>query len=439
MRYFLFYITTALVLLAGTAQAQTDTVYNLQKCLDIAVQTNLDVKRSELEMERQHIYWKQARLDLLPTINGSVDHSLNSGRSQNADLTYVNRQITNASYSLNGNLTLFNGLAMFNNMRQTALAYQAGQMDFQQAKNDISLNVITTYLLMMNNEDQVTQAETQVQVSKQQADRLDILNKDGNVTPTEYYNLKGQLAADQLSLITAKNNLISSRLDLFQLMNIPYKKTIRFERLSADQMPAQYKDTEDEVYNTALNDLAQVKAAELRVKGAEKSVKVAQGNIFPVLSLYSGVFTQYSSGSDGSYSTQFRNNYNTSFGLNLSIPFLNGFRKRNQVALAKINLREAQYVDQTTKVQLKQNVEQAYTNMANAFERYRIQTDQVTAYAEAFRTTEVKFNAGAVTSVEFVIAKGNLDRSRTNLIVARYDYFIRTKILDYYQNRLSFN
>lgn len=440
MRYFLFYIVTALLLIAGTAQAQqADSVYSLQQCLDIAIRNNLDVKKSELEMERQRIYWKQARLNLLPTINGNVDHSINNGRSQNADLTYVNAQITNANYNLNSNLVLFDGLAMFSSIKQTALAYQAGQMDFQAAKNSISLNVITTYLAMLNNEDQVTQAETQVQVSKQQADRLEILNRDGNVTPAEFYNLKGQLANDQLSLITAKNNLIASRLNLLELMNIPYNKNIKFERLSAGELPAAYKTAQEDVYNTALKDLAQVRATELRVQSSEKAVKVAKGRIFPTLSLYSGVFTQYSSGSAGSYTTQFRNNYNTSFGLNLSIPFLNGFKRRNDIAMAKINLQESQYVDYTTKVKLKQNVEQAYANMTLALERYKIQSDQVAAYSEAFRTTEIRFNAGAVTSVEFVIAKGNLDRSRTNLIIARYDYFIRTKILDYYQNRLSFN
>ncbi len=439
MRYFSL-ILFILFLTAGmrSSAQQTDTVYNLQQCIDLAIKNNLDVKRSELDMERQRIYWKQARQNLLPTINGTVNHSINNGRSQNADLTYVNQQITNANYSLNGNLVLFDGLAMFKNIKQTALAYQAGQMDFQQAKNGITLNVITTYLAMMNNEDQVVQAQTQGLVSKEQVDRFGILYKDGSADPTEYNNLKGQYATDQLTLLTAKNNLLSSKLDLLELINIPYTKNVKFERLSADQMPGAYTTSQSEVYNKALNDLAEVKAADLRVKSARAGVSVARGNLFPVISLGAGVFTQYSSGSAGSYSSQFRNNYNTSFGLGISIPFLNGFQRHNQVALAKINLHEAEYVNNTTKVQLQQQIELAYANMQNSYERYQLFNTQVEAYAESFRATEIKFVAGASNSVEYVIAKGNLDRARTNLIIARYDYFIRTKIIDYYQNKLSF-
>jgi len=46
-------------------------------------------------------------------------------------------------------------------------------------------------------------------------------------------------------------------------------------------------------------------------------------------------------------------------------------------------------------------------------------------------------DAGVITSVDFIIAKNNLDAAKLNLISARYDYFIYSKILDYYQGKLS--
>ncbi|MBD0286930.1 MAG: TolC family protein, partial [Flavisolibacter sp.] len=45
---------------------------------------------------------------------------------------------------------------------------------------------------------------------------------------------------------------------------------------------------------------------------------------------------------------------------------------------------------------------------------------------------EVRFNAGVGTIVEYLIAKNNLDRANNNLIVSKYDYALRKKILDYY-------
>ena len=73
--------------------------------------------------------------------------------------------------------------------------------------------------------------------------------------------------------------------------------------------------------------------------------------------------------------------------------------------------------------------------MKAAQERYRVLTEQVNAFALSFRAAEVRFDAGLGTSVDYLIAKNNLDRANINLVNARYDYVLRTKILDYYQNK----
>jgi outer membrane protein len=73
--------------------------------------------------------------------------------------------------------------------------------------------------------------------------------------------------------------------------------------------------------------------------------------------------------------------------------------------------------------------------MTAAQDRYKITTDQVNAFKESFRSAEIRFNEGVITSVDYIIAKNNLDRANLNLISARYDYVLRTKILDYYQSK----
>ena len=436
MRYFKYILILTCLWSTAFAQ-QVDSVLTLQQCIDIAIKNNLTVQKSELQMETDRIYWKQARENMLPSLNGNIDHTINNGRSQNADLTYVNSQITNANYNLSSNLVLFNGLSLVNSIKQTSLAYQAGKMDYQQAKNDISLNVITTYLQVLDNEDQFAQAKTQLEVSNKQLERNEILNKEGNIAPQTLYDLRGTAANDKLNIINTRNAIYAAKLNLLQIMNVPFNKEVKLARLNAAELPGLYAQTSAQVYSNAINDLALVKAAELRVQSAEKGVRVASGNLYPTLSFNGGLNTQYSSGSRGSYSDQFRGNYSNGLGIGLSIPILNAFKNRNRVSLAKIALQDAKYTNDATKIQLKQNVEQAYVNMTSAYERYQVLGDQVAAYAESFRIAEVRFNEGDLNSVDYLVAKGNLDRAKTGLINARYDYFIRTKILDYYQGKLA--
>jgi len=362
-----------------------------------------------------------------------------------------------------------------NSIRQTSLAYQAGKMDFEQAKNDITLNVITTYFQAINNTDLLALATNQLEVSKQQVQRLQVMNTNGAVKPSDYFDVKGQQSTDQLSVINAKNSLEASKLNLLLLMNVPYTRSITLQRLNASELPsAKFAATAEQVYNDAIANLPLVKAATYRRQSTEKQVKAAKGLLYPTLSLFGGVATRYSSAAKRSffvdsteantgmfiktptgnqsvygynqnfgsekvgYYNQFKNNYTTQVGVGLQIPILNAFQNRNRVALAKIDLSEARYVEENTRVQLKQNVEQAYINMTSAYDRYQILNEQVDAFKESFRTAEIRFNAGVLNSVDYIVAKNNLDRANNNLINARYDYYIRTKILAYYQGSLSF-
>ncbi|HLL44333.1 MAG TPA: TolC family protein, partial [Segetibacter sp.] len=104
---------------------------------------------------------------------------------------------------------------------------------------------------------------------------------------------------------------------------------------------------------------------------------------------------------------------------------------------AKIDLKNAEAAAETVKIQLNQNIEQAYFNMTAAMEKYKTLQQQVRDFSESYKTAEVRFNAGVINQVDYLVAKNNVDRSNANLIAAKYDYIFRLKILDYYQNKLS--
>jgi outer membrane protein len=94
-----------------------------------------------------------------------------------------------------------------------------------------------------------------------------------------------------------------------------------------------------------------------------------------------------------------------------------------------------QFVSKTTRTQLGTSIDRAYTNLVSAADRYKVLLEQVTAYDESFRAAEIRFNNGVGTSVDYLIAKNNLDRANIDLITTKYDYVLRTKILDFYQNK----
>lgn len=434
----------AVVLMSLNSLAQ-NTPMTLKQCVDTAIANNLDVKRKDLQSQRERISLKQQRDNLIPTLGAGIDHTAYQGRSIDpVTNSYVQQSYTSAGYNASTDVTLFNGFRLLNNIKSAQFAWEASRMELQQQKDQLMLSVILAYLDILTNEDLLEQSKKQLEVSRKQVERLEIMNKEGAIKPSDFYDLKGQYADNKISLINTTNDLNRSKLALAQLMNQPYRADLEVEKLTAEQFAKDYAGTADGIYQVALEQMAIVKAADLRLKSAEKTVKATRGSYFPSIGFGAGVNTNYSSlGKDANnvklkYYDQLSNNYRTNFGVGVNIPILNNFRVRNNVALAKINLKEYDFLTQTMRIQLKQNIERDHLNMEASLNKYNALVEQVASYTESFRVAEVRFNEGAATSVDYVIAKNNMDRANINLIIARYDYVLRTKILDYYQGKMLY-
>lgn len=285
------------------------------------------------------------------------------------------------------------------------------------------------------------------------------------------YELQGQLANDQVTFIDNENALDAAQLSLCQLMNISYKK-ISVQRIKLQDSTSFTENNPSAIYQFSLQQFPSVKAAALRRKSNGAAIHVAKGAFYPAISIGGDLFTNYSSAAtqdifqntievpsgdfvdvNGTkvpvitnrsnfnsekikYFNQFKKNYSTSLNINLRIPILNNSQAKNKVALAEAQFKNAAFIEQGAKTQLSQNIEQAYFNLAAVYRKKTTLQQQVNDFNEAYKITEIRFNEGATNQVEYLIAKNNLDRANINLIIARYNYIFRTKILDYYQGKL---
>jgi outer membrane protein len=455
--------------------AQDSTKYlTIKQCVDLAITNNLLIQQSQIQLDQNGVAYKQAKDNLLPQINGTIQQQNNYGRSiSNVNNAYVDEQNGSGSYQLNGNLVLFNGLSLQNSIRQNALFYNASKMDLQQQKDNITLSVILAYLTVLSNQELLDIARSQAAVDSSQVARLAIQNQEGAIPPATLYDLKGQYASDEVNVVNAINALEISKVSLFTVLNVPYQKDATYEMVNMNADVSDLRTPSDSIFQTALQVIPNIKATDLRVQSFQKSIAVARGKLYPTLFLYGNLNSNYSSiatttipGTETpeqtggyvnvggstynvfanslatqktSFGDQVKNNRFQTVGLQLNIPILNYFSARNNVKTAKLNYENAKVLSNASRNQLQQLVEQAWQNLRSAFGQYKGYMDQVHAYGESFRTAEIRFNAGVITSVDYVIAKNNFDRANTNLSAARYNYIFRTKILEYYQGRLSLN
>lgn len=429
------------VFLILAIRAKSQSTWSLQQCIDTALKNNIPVQRAGLQTQTAQVNWQQSRMNLLPDLFVDVSHGLNAGRSIDPSTnTFVNQNVSGGNYGVNSNVTLFNGLTLQNRVKQNAYELEATKMQQQQTKDELVLNVILGYLSVLNNEDQLQLAYQQAATSQAALDRLQVMNSQGAVKPSDVSDLKGQLMNDQLNILNAKNTLETSKLALAQLMNRNYDSSMKVEKINVEEFLTNYPSTANDVYQTSLSQFALVKAVELQKTSSFYSWKAAKGRMYPTLSLGAGINTRYSSLAENAgvkipYTDQLRNFKNTAVGLQLSIPIFNHSTFRNQAKLADIILKDNELVESNTKQQLHQQIDQAYLNMSNAYDRYKVLLTQVDAYDQSFKAAETRYKAGVGTSIDYLTAKDRLDRANINLINAKYDFVLRKRILDYYSGK----
>lgn len=477
MKKITFFILILVAIAASTQIFAQDVlvanqVYTLQQCIETAIKNNTDVKQAELLAESARINYNQSKANMLPDLNAGVSHTSYNGRSINPYTNaYINQQNNAASYSLQSNLVLWKGCSLYNYMKQNQLNYEAGKMDAQNARDKITVDVILNYLYVLSTQEQLNIAQSQVEAAQKRVALLEAKNNEGAISPSDLYDMKGQLASDELSVVNTKSSLETSKLTLAQLMNIPYSENITLAPVGDSVVVKAYSSSLAEVYENALQHLALVKSADLKVAGAEKNIKAIKGQLLPTLYLSGGLYTNYSSAANTqqlinttdvqttayvmsnsdklpvyspqsnynsvpiSYGKQLSNNFNSAVSLGLQIPLLNGMQVRNKLKLAKVSEQQLSVQAQHTRDLLRQAIAQDFVNMNSDYASYEILLRQASDFEQSFRAAEVRFADGAISTVDYIIAKNNYERVLINLVSTKYNYVLRTKLLDFYQDK----
>lgn len=438
MKHLLILVTATVFVLAGfTTKAQN--VWSLQKCIDYALENNIQIKQQQLNTQYYENQVSQAKSNRLPNLNAQIGNDNSFGRS----LTYLNTYKNVNSSSINGgvstNFTIFNGFQLTNTIEKQELDLQATLKDMQKAKDDMMLNIAGMYLQILFAEELVAVDEAQMVVTKQQLSRTMQLVEAGSLAKGAQLEIEAQLAREELQLVNDKNNLQLYYLGLYQLLELPIAESFKIEKPVLPEIKANISMANSiDVYNNALNVRPEIQAAQLRVKSAEKQLEIAKGNYYPTLSFNANYYNLYNNkytdinGADIAFGDQLKNNARSSLGLTLGIPVFNRFQVKNGVSNAELQIQDYQYRLQTSSNTLRKEIEQAYTNALAALNRYGSTQKAVESMQEAFRYVEEKFNVGMVNSVDYNLQKNQLTSAQSQLLQAKYEFIFRTKILDFY-------
>lgn len=424
--------------------AQTEVLagpLDLSTCVEIAIENNLTLKRSELNQLITEANLLESQGRRLPSLTAGASSGYRWGRSINPVTNlFETRRIGNVNLFGNTGAPIFQGMRINNSIGQAKSNLESGQYNLEATRNDITLNVINLFIDVVFNREQVKIAENQLNTTSEQLGRTQQLVDAGSLPFSDLLDLQSQNATNQLNVINAKNGLRLAKLALAQALQIPFTEGF-------DVIEPEYEVTKEalaagspaEIFEISVALMPQIKAAEASVRSADYGVKIAKGGFLPTLDAGVSAFSNYVDQAflPGSkeiipFNTQVENNFSQSGTLNFNIPLFTRFSNKSNLQRARVQRQLAEVSVTEAKNRLRQDIETAYNAALSSELSYQASLVRVKSLEETFRIAQQRFNLGAINSVDFQVAQNNLFNAQADLLNAKYSYIFRIKVLDFY-------
>ncbi|WP_083634485.1 TolC family protein [Saccharicrinis aurantiacus] len=414
--------------------------WSLQRCIEHSFENNLTVKRQMLNVDVQKNELKQNKLNRLPDLNARLSGGYNFG------LTWIQQEGQNidannsyVSPSLSSNIPIYQGLAINNSIKKSEYDLLSATETTNKIKNDISLQITAQFLQIILNKELLNVAEKQYETTELQVERTNNLVKAGSVAKGNLLEIKSQAAKEALVVTQQKNELTISLLTLAQLLDI--ERPVNFDITTPD-MPEMATEFAEQlpniIYDRAVENMPEIKSAEYSVTSTEYDLKITKGGLQPTLGVGMGMDSRASwllddpNNVNRDFLDQLESSRNIYIGAQLNIPIFGRLQTRTNISNAEIRVMDAKYQLQIQKLTLIKEIQQAYVDALASYNKYLSSLEAVESFKESFKYTEQRFNVGMVNSVDYNVAKTDYTRAQSNLLQSKYEYVLRTKILDFY-------
>ncbi|WP_178987382.1 TolC family protein [Winogradskyella schleiferi] len=462
------------VLLLGFSANTQNKKWTLKECVEYALENNISVKQSELDVDLADIDKLTAIGNFIPSLSASGGVSENTGLSFNP---VTNNAQTTTFLSVTGRInmgyTLFDGLRNFRQIQRADISKLASQYSLNKMKDDISLYVANNYLQVILNKANLEVFKSQNEVTKAQIERTQELVDAGSLPRGDLLEIRATDASEQQSIINAENSIQISLISLAQLLLIKDYENFDIEDEGYDVVDVGISDkTVSEIVAKAKETRSEIKIAEQNVALAKKDLQIAKSANYPTLSAFFSYDTRFTDatsfdqridpdnpivteqigtveGTGQAVIGEFPNtntvivgadpfldqlylNDGIAYGLQLNIPVLNGFSTKGNIKRSKVNLERSKFQLEQTELDLESTVYQAYVDAKGALKSYEAAKLAVESQALAYDYAKERYDVGLTNAFDFSQSKQRFDNANIELNRAKYDYIFKLKVLELY-------
>jgi len=316
--------------------------------------------------------------------------------------------------------TLYNGFQTANKTRQAESSVLAARATLRTTEQTVLLNAATAYMNLLRDSAILDLQRRNVEVLQEQLrqtrDRFNV----GEVTRTDVAQAESSLAAGRSQVLLAEANYTASQATYRQVIGVQPGKlapATPVDRFSPHTLPG--------AIATGISANPAVTAAEYNVDVALQAVKVAEGALYPTVSV-TGSFTQNWLSTQ---SLSVMNSYNASVLGTLSVPVYQGGAEYSAIRQAKETLGQKRLDLDTARDTVRQSVVQAWGQLEAAKANIDATQAQVQASEIALNGVREEARVGQRTTFDVLTAQQTLVNARVSLVTAQHDRVVASYTL----------
>ena len=418
--------------------------WNLQACIDYALQQNITIRKNRLNAESAEVDVKTARAALFPSLTASVSQRIVNRPNSQTNTIIDGDNITssqsktsyNGSYGIDANWTLYNGSKRLNTLKQQRMNNRIAELGVAESENTIEESITQIYVQILYAAEAVKVNEATLDVSRAECERARALLAAGSIARSDLAQLEAQVSTDKYQLVTAQATLQDYKLQLKQLLELDGEKemTLYIPTLGDENVLSPLPSKTD-VYRSALTLRPEIEAGRLNVKASELDINIARSGYIPTISLSAGIGSTNTNGNDFTFGEQIKQNWNNSLGVTVSVPHYEIRLRRTESAVqkAKIQKQNSELDLLDNQKNLYKTIEGLWLDANSAQQRYVAAIEKLRSTQTSYDLIQEQFNLGMKNTVELLTEKNNLLNAQQETLQAKYMAILNTQLLKFYQ------
>jgi outer membrane protein len=434
------HLVIILFVLVCSHGVMSQTTLTLSSAVEAALQKNVGVIQAQNTLEAQQSSVLAAYGGLLPSIDASGRFSRVQRWSPGGILTDPRTGLPFATVSgftasnswssdISAQMILFNGFANTSNVRRAEAQMNAAEQSLNRTRqqtvfvtHQLYLNIYRTFQLMKVSEDNLKR-------SKRQLERILESNRVGAVAVADVYRQQVQVGSDELALIQAQSNYEKAKADLLAYLgtDVHAEYVFDFTGIPEDIDTSEFSSLNQQysdfpfLVKKAIENRPDYRNAVENYNSADASVTIAKAGHLPTLSAYT------SFGYANEELNRLTDNKNLSFGLNVSVPIFNGFSTHYQIEQARLQRKNAEENLKQAERQIIVDLRKALLDLEAAEKQVAVTKSSVVSAEMDRKIAEEKYNLGAGTLLDLLVAQANYTAASSNKVNAVIGYLLAKK------------